>query len=169
MKITHPALDRLCLHDTVREILAALEPVEIVIVWLRLAGHSYQDIAGRFGLTEAMVSTIMNAAVARISRQVDGAGSLLQGRSQVYQGRRNRPHQPGAETTPSQLARQLGVRPHTVTRWCRQGRFPHAYQTERGHWRIPAVDLDRFRRPAPGGDHRSEAYRRDKARRRPRR
>ena len=160
MNITHPALDRLCLRDTVREILAALEPAEIVIVWLRLAGYSYEDIAGRFGLTEAMVSCVMTAAVARISHQVDGAGSLLQGRSQVYQGRRNRLRQAGAEYTPAQLAHQLGVRPHTVTRWCRQGRFPHAYRTGRGHWRIPAHVLDRFRRPSVGGDRRSKAYRR---------
>lgn len=39
--------------------------------------------------------------------------------------------------TSSEAARILGVSDQTIRRWCERGKYPNAYQTEGGHWRIP--------------------------------
>lgn len=59
----------------------------------------------------------------------------------------------GRDLNTREAAVQLGVGSHrTVERWCRETRFPHAYRTSgaTGDWRIPAGDLEGFRR-ARGG------------------
>ena len=39
--------------------------------------------------------------------------------------------------TTSEAAEIGGVSDQTIRRWCEKGKFPGAYQTEGGHWRIP--------------------------------
>lgn len=39
--------------------------------------------------------------------------------------------------TTSEAAELGGVSDQTIRRWCEKGKFPGAYQTEGGHWRIP--------------------------------
>lgn len=39
--------------------------------------------------------------------------------------------------TSSEAAEILGVTKLTILRWCDQNKFPEAYQTDGGHWRIP--------------------------------
>lgn len=39
--------------------------------------------------------------------------------------------------TTSEAAKIGDVSDQTIRRWCEKGRYPNAYQTEGGHWRIP--------------------------------
>lgn len=39
--------------------------------------------------------------------------------------------------TPSQVAKKLGLSGQTIRRMCEKGKFPEAYQTDGGHWKIP--------------------------------
>jgi len=43
------------------------------------------------------------------------------------------------------IAGIYGVSVQTVWRWIHDGRFPHAYQTPGGQWRIPQQDVDALR------------------------
>jgi predicted site-specific integrase-resolvase len=40
---------------------------------------------------------------------------------------------------PSEVAAAYGVRDHIVTNWLARGRFPGAFRTPGGRWRIPRV------------------------------
>lgn len=55
----------------------------------------------------------------------------------------------GTYLTTSEAARRLSVKPETIARWCRDGRFPDAFKTdpsgESGEWRIPAEDVRSMR------------------------
>ena len=48
-----------------------------------------------------------------------------------------------------EVARRMGVAVTTVARWCRDGRFSHAFRVGRS-WAIPAGDLEGFTPPVPG-------------------
>lgn len=39
--------------------------------------------------------------------------------------------------TSTEAAEIIGVSDQTIRRWCEKGKYPDAYQTEGGHWRIP--------------------------------
>ncbi|WP_168121793.1 helix-turn-helix domain-containing protein [Paenibacillus sp. HB172176] len=39
--------------------------------------------------------------------------------------------------TSSEVAELLGVTDQTIRRWCEKGKYPEAYRTDGGHWRIP--------------------------------
>jgi len=39
--------------------------------------------------------------------------------------------------TPSEVSKRLGVSDQTVRRMCDKGKFPGAFQTDGGHWKIP--------------------------------
>lgn len=39
--------------------------------------------------------------------------------------------------TSSEAAEIIGVSDQTIRRWCEKGKYPNAYQTDGGHWRIP--------------------------------
>jgi Predicted site-specific integrase-resolvase len=39
--------------------------------------------------------------------------------------------------TSSDVAEILSVSDQTIRRWCEKGKYPEAFQTEGGHWRIP--------------------------------
>lgn len=45
-----------------------------------------------------------------------------------------------------EAAALLGYSPRSVTRWCRRGRFPGAYQVSgrAGSWRIPRASLEPY-------------------------
>jgi len=55
--------------------------------------------------------------------------------------------------TAAEVARRLDVNKSTVTRWIAAGKLT-AFRTPGGHWRVRAVDVDRFR--WKGGDARPE-------------
>ncbi|WP_018933208.1 helix-turn-helix domain-containing protein [Gracilibacillus lacisalsi] len=38
---------------------------------------------------------------------------------------------------PKEIAKRLGISDQTVRRMCERGKFPGAYQTDGGHWKIP--------------------------------
>lgn len=162
MQLRNPILNCLAQRDTLHEIIRHLRPLETVIAWLYCQGRSTGQIAEHLHCTDANISRHMAKATARLSARIDGARVLLHGRDHRFQDQLHRP-EPDADYRPAQLARELDVSPETVKRWCRQGRFPNAYQQPRGRkcftWRIPAGDLDTFTPPQRGGDHRSAAYR----------
>ncbi|GAA0293155.1 excisionase family DNA binding protein [Gracilibacillus halotolerans] len=39
--------------------------------------------------------------------------------------------------TSTEAAEIIGVSDQTIRRWCEKGKYPDAFQTEGGHWRIP--------------------------------
>ena len=45
-----------------------------------------------------------------------------------------------------EAAALLGYSPRSITRWCRRGRFPGAYQVSgrAGSWRIPRTSLEPY-------------------------
>jgi len=163
----HP-LDRLVQQDTFGELLALLEPEELLVAALRLEGLSDAQIGDLLGVSRAAVSRRMERASERIVQALPELASVLRGREQP----RQRPpcndtlplehgwlcrwngDPPGAthlqSTSPlgsgltvHDVARHCGVTSQTVTRWIRQGRFPHAYRIggQRGDYRIPEEDL----------------------------
>lgn len=44
------------------------------------------------------------------------------------------------------VARLLGRDRDTVARWLEEGRFPDAYRTPEGWWRVPLADVERVAR-----------------------
>lgn len=95
--------------------------------------------------------TARRADYARLRVQVDGAALLdeiLALLSSV-----NGDAIAAGDLTTREAAPLLGIRSHrTVERYCRAGRFPHAYKTstKSGDWRIPAADLTAYRARARG-------------------
>lgn len=49
--------------------------------------------------------------------------------------------------TPTETAAKLRVHVNTVRNWLRESKFPNAFQTASGRWRIPECDLDGWRMP----------------------
>lgn len=43
----------------------------------------------------------------------------------------------GEVLTSTEASEIVGVSDQTIRRWCEKGKYPDAYQTEGGHWRIP--------------------------------
>ncbi|QHS23773.1 helix-turn-helix domain-containing protein [Virgibacillus sp. MSP4-1] len=43
--------------------------------------------------------------------------------------------------TPKEVSKKLGISDQTVRRMCDRGKFPGAYQTDGGHWKIPKEDF----------------------------
>lgn len=52
--------------------------------------------------------------------------------------------------TSTEVAEIIGVADQTIRRWCEKGKYPDAYQTKGGHWRIPIkyfkISLDEARK-----------------------
>jgi excisionase family DNA binding protein len=44
---------------------------------------------------------------------------------------------------PKRVAKMLDLTPATITRWCRDGKFPNAKKLGRV-WRIPEADIDKL-------------------------
>lgn len=45
------------------------------------------------------------------------------------------------------VAEMLGKTPATISKWCREGKFPNAEQDEPGcPWRIPAEDVEMMKK-----------------------
>jgi predicted DNA-binding transcriptional regulator AlpA len=42
---------------------------------------------------------------------------------------------------PKYVAKRLSLTPATITRWCRDDKFPHAKKVGRV-WRIPEIDIE---------------------------
>lgn len=160
----HP-LDRLVEREAFAEILDQLQPEELVLAALRLEGLTDVQIGALLGVSRAMVSYRFQRARRRIMAECPELAPWLRGR------RRSCPSDPDdaspplergwlcspAPTEPEEnappplmnslssrnAARLLGINARTITRWARQGRFPHAYRTPgpRGDYRIPISDL----------------------------
>lgn len=156
--IPSPALDRLVEQDTFAELLALLEPVELVIAALRLEGLSDDQIATLLGTTRQTVVRRMERAQARIVAALPELGPLLRGRRPSSLARR-RPASPplargwicdwgqpdaddvlGPNLTVRQVARHYGVTRQAVVRWIRQGHFPGAFRVGQTY-RVPLQDL----------------------------
>jgi transcriptional regulator with XRE-family HTH domain len=168
----HP-LDQLVQRDTFGEVLALLEPGELVVAALRLEGLSDTQIGDLLGIGRAAVSRRMERARERIIRALPELAVVLRDRGQPRQKpprndtpplehgwlcrwtvERSRaalvapagaPHA-AADLTTRDVAQRYGVAPQTVTRWIRAGQFPHASRTggRRGDYRIPEGDLARL-------------------------
>jgi transcriptional regulator with XRE-family HTH domain len=167
---THP-LERLVQQDTFGELLALLEPEELVIAALRLEGLSDAHIGELLGLSRAAVSRRMERARKRAIRALPELATVLRDRGQPRQkppgsnappleqgwlcrwpaeGAQPGHAPPAAEALPPEaglttrdVAQRFGVAPQTVTRWIRAGWFPHACRAagRRGDYRIPEEDL----------------------------
>jgi len=143
---SHTTLYRLAERDTHRLIIRSLRGWELVVAWLRTAGLPDTEIAEILGVTPAQVSNIITHAQKRIVRRYPCTASWFRGRTRRPENRATHAHTIHglaiATYSPAQLARRLGLTTQTVTRWCRDGRFPHAHRTDAGRWLIPAEDLE---------------------------
>ena len=88
------------------------------------------------------------AELARLSAHVDGAALLAEVVALLEQVD-GMATENGPDLTTAQAAARLGLgSARTVERFCRAGRFAHAYRLrgQRGAWRIPPGDVVDFRR-----------------------
>ncbi len=155
-------LDRLVERESFGEIVALLEPDELVVAALRLEGLSDSQIGRLLGVTRASVSYRIQAASRRIMEQQPDLAPLLRDRRQPSQRapcqetpplehgwlcRRSDDEadllpEPSADLTTQEVAQRCHVKPQTVRRWIRAGRFPNVHQVGlRGDYRIPEGDL----------------------------
>jgi predicted site-specific integrase-resolvase len=49
---------------------------------------------------------------------------------------------PDGLLTSPEVGRRFRVDPKTVARWLAAGKFPGAFKTPGGHWRVPSGDVD---------------------------
>ena len=165
----HP-LDRIIEREAFAEIVSCLRPGELRIARLRLEGVPDKTIAEMLGMSQAAVSQRMRKASRRIAHQRPWLAPLLGDRHHRHNAVRDsrvRPlergwvcHRPivseGDELPPVEprlstrdVAQRLGVNQATVARWCREGRFPNAYQVNdaRAYHVIPEGDLEEWEEP----------------------
>jgi excisionase family DNA binding protein len=162
MNAPHP-LDRLVEEETFREIVAHLEPEELVIAALRLEGLPDAQIGALLDLSQAGVSKCMERARARIAAADPDLAFALRRRQwgldpcrggdvlpleRGWLCRWDAPDRdeedPGEpDLTTEEVAQRCRVSVQTVRYWIRTGRFPHAYRVGQGAgtYRIPAMDL----------------------------
>jgi hypothetical protein len=159
-------LEQLIERETFGQIVALLQPEELIIAALRLEGLSDVQIGGVLGVSGAAVNMRMHHARERIMAQAPDLAPMLRDRRQP--ARRPPSNEPAplahgwlcrwtgdedaplwqcqADLTTADVARSYRVTSQTVTRWLRAGLFPNAYrlQGEAGDYRIPAEDLVGF-------------------------
>lgn len=162
MSVAHP-LDRLVEQDTFEEIIALLEPEELVVAALRLEGLSDGQIGALLGITREAVGLRLRRACRRIIQLKPELAPLLRGRRQsrlqpladsgrpLERGwlcREGLPAEeplpePGGGQTVHEVARRYGVTPQTVRRWIRAGRFACVYRVGHGPGEYRIVDGER--------------------------
>lgn len=164
--ISPDPLDRLVEQNTFAEMLALLQPEELVVAGLRLEGLTDAQIGALLGIERSAVCWRMERARLRIMEALPELAVFLRDRQHPS-------HQPvrhcppplergwlctwdgdDAEPVPvldaglsvPDVARRYGVTRQTVIRWIQQGRFPNAYWANvgRGAHRIPEQDLVSF-------------------------
>ncbi len=162
MSILHP-LDRLVQQDMFQEIIALLEPEELVVAALRLEGLSDAQIGALLGITREAVGLRLRRACQRIIQLKPDLAPLLRGRRQSRL-------RPLADSTPplergwlchealdleeplpeltggrtvQEVARRYGVTPQTVRRWIRAGRFSCVYRLRHGRGEYRIADGER--------------------------
>jgi excisionase family DNA binding protein len=140
----NPLLDILCSRDTVDEILAHLNPLDMLIAYLRTQGLSDAQIGDELGIRRQSVWERMQAARARIVAAMPELASTLDGRRHVGQERDGDGH---PAHTVTQVARRLDVSRVTVLGWIHQGRLAGAYRAGR-RWLIPSAGLSDFQQPS---------------------
>jgi hypothetical protein len=147
MQLTHPALDRLVAADDLARALSLMRPGELAVAMLRADGLTDAQIGHLLDIHPATVSARIAQARARIERSIPELRVFLDGRGSPSP--RGTPHLSGRRAifTPASLAKQWGVTPTTVRRWCVAGRFAGARRTESGRWCIPAEALAGFAPP----------------------
>lgn len=148
-------LDRLVEREAFAEIVALLEPEELVVAVLRLEGLTDAQIGALLGVTRAGVSLRLRKAGRRIMAERPDLAPWLRGR-QRRRVNAGRPGviplgqgwlcsgRPAAEALSVQeTARWLDVSVGTVRRWIEVGHFPGAYRAlgSRGDFRIPEEDV----------------------------
>lgn len=163
MPSPHP-LDRLVARDSFAEIMALLEPEELIIATLRLEELTDAQIGEILGIPRGAVNQRMHQASQRIMQQRPDLGDLLAGRRPrgASATRAPRPLEQGyicrwaeqdsrlpeleIDLTIREVARRFDVSPQAVGRWVRAGYFSHAYRLdgEQGGYRIPERDLEGF-------------------------
>ena len=129
-----------------------LEPEELVVAALRLEGLSDAQIGELLGVSRAAVSRRMERGREQPRQRSprNETPPLEHGWLCRWNGDPSgatHPHargvlHPGAGLTAQDVAQRYGVAPQTVTRWIREGRFPHAYRAggRRRDYRIPEGD-----------------------------
>jgi transcriptional regulator with XRE-family HTH domain len=139
--VTADPLQVLCRRETTRQILDLLEPIEIVIAWLRCLHYSDPQIAEVVGISRQAVQQRMDRARYRLVDALPELRYYLTGRTRPPSRRTN-----GDFTVPD-LAEALQISMATVRVWLAEGRFPGAYRADshRREWRIPFETLLHFR------------------------
>ena len=169
MSLLHP-LDRLVARDSFAEIIALLEPEELIIATLRLEELTDAQIGEILGIPRGAVQHRMQQACRRIAQQRPDLGDLVADRQPrgTKAPRTHRPLEQGyicrwdekgsrlpdlePELTTREVAQRFDVSPQAVGRWVRAGCFPNAYRCgEQGGYRIPERDLEGFCPPFQGG------------------
>jgi predicted DNA-binding transcriptional regulator AlpA len=162
--ISPDALERLVEQDTCAEMLALLEPEELVVASLRLEGLSDLQIGALLDTDSRSVAECMDRVRLRIMEALPELAPFLRGRQCPghwpvsrqspplergwlcgwAEGRDEAPPDPGLRA--QDVAQRYGVTVQTVCRWVREGRFPNAYRVtvDRGAYRIPEKDLNGF-------------------------
>lgn len=170
MRSPHP-LDRLVARDSFAEIIALLEPEELIIATLRLEELSDAKIGEVLGISKGTVHRRMQQACRRIMQQRPDLGDLVSDRHPrgATEPRIHRPLEQGyicrwteegdqlpdldLALTIGQVAQRFEVSAQAVGRWVRAGCFPNAYRLggKHGDHRIPERDLAGFCPPLQGG------------------
>jgi DNA-binding CsgD family transcriptional regulator len=146
----HP-IEGIIRREIVALVIRSLEPAELVIAQLRALGCTDREIGEALDLHYSNVGRTMRRAQKRIAARFPCTAPYLEGRRPSNGARTWRPAV-AAGLTAGQAARQLCTTPQTVRRWIREGRFPNARRDpDSGYWRVPAGDLQAFRRPKHGG------------------
>ncbi len=167
----HP-LDRLIRQETFAEMIALLEPEELVIAILRLEGLADSQIGAMLDVSRTAVGWRMDQARARIaaalpelavvlrdrgqpSRQPSHGAMLPLDRGWICNGEEDEEEWIEVDPDPTvvEVADHYDVSRRTVLRWIQSGRFPHAYlfDVNRGEYRIPAIDLEAMDLQEPEG------------------
>lgn len=160
-------LDRLVEQDTFAEMLALLDPEELVMAVLRLEGLSDSQIAALLDTDTRSVGQCMEEARLRIMEALPELAPFLRGRQRsshwpvswqsppLERGWLCRWDEDEDESLPElepgltvrDIAQRYGVTGRTVARWVREGCFPNAHwvNTSGGlAYRIPEQDLISF-------------------------
>jgi excisionase family DNA binding protein len=164
--ISPDPLDRLVEQDTFAEMLALLEPEDLVVAALRLEGLPDSRIAALLDSDPRVVDQSMEDARRRIMEALPELACFLRGRQRPSHWPLSRqppplergwlcrwdvdeeepPPEMDAGLTVREVARRCGVTEQTVSRWVREGCFPNAYWVDvaGGAYRIPEQDLIGF-------------------------
>ena len=136
-------LNILICRDNIRQMFAALTPTERLIAILRGLYWTDREIAELLTVETTTIARALQRARRRlVAKEPREIANLVKNRQWLSRSRRS----PDADLTAHEVAQILHTTPQSITRFCRQGRFPNARlePDPLPTWYIPSADLDAF-------------------------